>query len=109
MTKSIRYSSDMESQVRELDMLREQFPGFDIWLEERSGGSMTFAARRRRSCLHPHTLVTADPDEMRMQLRQNFNNTGSPLLSRRSSAGSTTHSLRTASVAWQNLPAESGA
>lgn len=70
MYTSAKASSALEFSISELAMLQEEFPGFDIWLTEK-GLLTSFVARRRHSDLHPHTLVTSNPHEMRMQLQQN--------------------------------------
>lgn len=63
--------------ARELARLRAQFPGFDIWLEEKQQLAL-FVARRQRDHLHPHTLVTTSPDEMRRQLAESTAESGLP-------------------------------
>jgi hypothetical protein len=54
---------------RELDQLRTEFPGFIIWLEHTPRGEQ-YVARRTRADLHPHTVVTRDPGDLRGQLAQ---------------------------------------
>ena len=48
----------------QLSALQAQFRGFSIW-REISGERCYYSARRRYPSLHPHTLVTSDPDELR--------------------------------------------
>lgn len=60
----------------ELAKLQAQFPGFNIWLEGK--GELTlFVAQRLRDDLHPHTLVTTNPDKIRMHLAVNNHLCGS--------------------------------
>ena len=51
----------------DLPILRQQFPGFEIWRED-TGDRTRYVARRRHTWLSPHTVVTADPDELRAAL-----------------------------------------
>ena len=51
----------------ELGTLREQFPGFRIW-REITGDRCRYVARSQRQGLSPHTIVTADMDELRAAL-----------------------------------------
>jgi len=51
----------------DLPVLRQQFPGFEIWREV-TGERTRYIARRRHTWLSPHTVVTADPDELRATL-----------------------------------------
>jgi hypothetical protein len=53
----------------DLPALRQQFPGYDIW-RETTGEHSRYVARRRDPSLSPHTIVTADPDELRATLYQ---------------------------------------
>jgi len=46
-----------------------EFPGFIIWLEHTPRGEQ-YVARRTRADLHPHTVVTRDPGDLRGQLAQ---------------------------------------
>jgi O-methyltransferase involved in polyketide biosynthesis len=48
----------------ELGVLQEEFPAFRIWREDISGRTR-YIARSQHAGLNPHTLVTADPDELR--------------------------------------------
>jgi hypothetical protein len=45
-------------------LLRRRFPDYKIWREERPG-RVRFVARGGRQGVHPHTVVTADLDELR--------------------------------------------
>jgi len=56
-------------QSDDLPILRQQFPGFEIW-REATGDRTRYVARRRHTWLSPHTVVTADPDELRATLHQ---------------------------------------
>lgn len=56
-------------QPDDLPVLRQQFPGFEIWREV-TGERTRYIARRRHTWLSPHTVVTADPDELRAVLHQ---------------------------------------
>jgi len=56
-------------QPDDLPALRQQFPGYDI-RQETTGERTRYVARRRDRSLHPHTVITADPDELRATLRQ---------------------------------------
>jgi hypothetical protein len=63
-------SHDTDSDVASLaviacqfDALRRDFPNFHIW-REAIGDRVRFVAVRRRSGVHPHTVVTADLDEL---------------------------------------------
>lgn len=49
-------------------MLRAEFPDFWIWREDICG-RVRFIARSRRTSKHPHTVVTADPAELRAALK----------------------------------------
>jgi hypothetical protein len=51
----------------ELDRLRADFPQFWIW-RENTGSGVRFVARSQRAGLNPHTVVTADPAELRAAL-----------------------------------------
>jgi hypothetical protein len=65
-------SSDLtgsETSSQELAQLRMEFPGFIIWLEHTPRGEQ-YVARRTRADLHPHTVVTRDPGDLRGQLAQ---------------------------------------
>lgn len=50
-----------------LAALRAEFPGFHIWIEA-AGSSYRFAARRQRPGTGLHTVITADPAELRATL-----------------------------------------
>jgi hypothetical protein len=52
---------------RELAELQEDFPGFRIWREV-TGERVRLVAVRRRHGTSPHTVVTADPAELRAVL-----------------------------------------
>jgi S-adenosyl methyltransferase len=51
----------------ELVALRRHFPQFLIWRED-AWGRVRYIARSQRPGLNPHTVVTADPDELRAAL-----------------------------------------
>jgi hypothetical protein len=51
----------------ELDSLRADFPQFWIW-REHTGSGIRYIARSQRAGLNPHTVVTADPAELRAAL-----------------------------------------
>ncbi len=51
----------------ELDSLRADFPQFWIW-REHTGSGVRYVARSQRAGLNPHTVVTADPAELRAAL-----------------------------------------
>ncbi len=51
----------------ELDGLRADFPQFWIW-RENTGSGVRYVARSQRAGLNPHTVVTADPAELRAVL-----------------------------------------
>jgi hypothetical protein len=53
--------------AQELGNLREEFSDFHIW-QEASGDRIHYVARRRHTRAHPHTIVTADPYELRPAL-----------------------------------------
>ena len=50
-----------------LSALREEFPGYRVWLEP-APGRYRFIARRLRPGTGPHTIVTSDPAELRAAL-----------------------------------------
>jgi hypothetical protein len=56
-----------EALAAELDRLRADFPQFWIW-RENTGSGVRFVARSQRAGLNPHTVVTADPAELRAAL-----------------------------------------
>ena len=56
--------------------LRADFPQFRIW-PEITGARTLYIARRLRRDSHPHTLVTADLNELRAALSEDPNNTRS--------------------------------
>jgi hypothetical protein len=47
-----------------LAALAAEFPEFAIW-RELTGGRIQYIARRNRGGVHPHTVVTSDPAELR--------------------------------------------
>ncbi len=53
-----------------LPQLRADFPKFHIW-RERIPGRVRYVARRLTDDVGPHTLVTADPAELRRELATN--------------------------------------
>ena len=62
-------SQAVEALAAELDRLRADFPEFWIW-RENTGSGVRFVARSQRVGLNPHTVVTADPAELRAALGQ---------------------------------------
>jgi hypothetical protein len=44
--------------------MEAEFPEFAIW-REYAGGRFQYIARRMRRGVHPHTVVTSDPAELR--------------------------------------------
>jgi hypothetical protein len=44
--------------------MEAEFPEFAIW-QEFAGGRVQYIARRIRRGVHPHTIVTSDPAELR--------------------------------------------
>jgi hypothetical protein len=44
--------------------MEAEFPEFAIW-REYTGGRIQYIARRMRRGVHPHTIVTSDPAELR--------------------------------------------
>jgi hypothetical protein len=52
----------------ELDALQAEFPAHVIWREQLDGPAR-YVARGRYLDVHPHTVVTADPGELRELLR----------------------------------------
>ncbi len=50
-----------------LAALRQEFPGYRVWLEP-AYGRYRFVARRRHSGTRPHTVITSDPAELRAAL-----------------------------------------
>lgn len=54
---------------RVLTALQMQFPSYRIWVDECFGRSR-YVARGRFLRLNPHTVITADPDELRDALSQ---------------------------------------
>jgi hypothetical protein len=62
-------SQAVEAVAAELDRLRADFPEFWIW-RENTGSGVRFVARSQRVGLNPHTVVTADPAELRAALGQ---------------------------------------
>jgi len=53
--------------ARDLAELRREFPGFQIW-QEVTGERARLVAVRRWPGTSPHTVVTADPAELRAAL-----------------------------------------
>ncbi len=51
----------------ELASLQADFPQFQIW-RETTGQHTRYIARRLHPGVHPHTLVTPDPGEIRAEL-----------------------------------------
>lgn len=62
-------SQAAEDLAAELDHLRADFPEFWIW-RENTGSGVRFVARSQRAGRNPHTVVTADPAELRAALGQ---------------------------------------
>ena len=50
-----------------LPALQQQFPAFQIW-RENMFGRRRYVARSQHLSVHPHTVITADPDELRAAL-----------------------------------------
>ncbi len=50
-----------------LPALQQQFPAFQIW-RENMFGRRRYIARSQHLSVHPHTVITADPDELRAAL-----------------------------------------
>ncbi len=67
--KNTTASQAVEALAAELDRLRADFPEFWIW-RENTGSGVRFVARSQRAGLNPHTVVTADPAELRAALGQ---------------------------------------
>ena len=57
----------VDALAAELDRLRADFPQFWIW-RENTGSGVRYIARSQRAGLNPHTVVTADPAELRAAL-----------------------------------------
>jgi hypothetical protein len=51
-----------------LAVLRTEFPAYEVWREEVSG-RVRYVARSRTPGVNPHTLITADVEELREALR----------------------------------------
>ena len=60
-------STASQSGARELAALRQDFPAFRIWQETMSE-RVRYVARRQHPDARPHTVVTADPEELRALL-----------------------------------------
>ena len=56
-----------------LPRLRADFPRYSFWLEH-TPGRVRYVARRMDGGVGPHTLVTADPAELRRELATNGRN-----------------------------------
>lgn len=54
--------------LAELASMRQQFPQFRIWQEDTGRREPRFVARRRHPGINPHTVITADPAELRIAL-----------------------------------------
>jgi hypothetical protein len=52
----------------DLAVLRAEFPGYEVWREE-DPGRVRYIARTRTRGVNPHTLITADVEELREALR----------------------------------------
>jgi hypothetical protein len=59
----------VDAQAAELDRLRADFPLFWIW-RENTGSGVRYIARSQRAGVNPHTVVTADPAELRAALSE---------------------------------------
>jgi len=68
--------------TEDISVLRRRFPNYKIWREERPG-RVRFVARGLRPGLHPHTVVTADMNELRDALSADVLRTSSDGSSRR--------------------------
>ncbi len=51
----------------DLAVLQAEFPAFSIW-EEQMPGRARYVARSRTEGINPHTVITADVDELREAL-----------------------------------------
>jgi hypothetical protein len=56
------------SAADELANLRLQFPAFRIYRQATPGSHARYVAQRISREAHPHTVITADPDELRLEL-----------------------------------------
>jgi hypothetical protein len=50
-----------------LTVLQEEFPKYQIW-RENVPGRRRYVARSQHLSVNPHTVITADPDELRAAL-----------------------------------------
>jgi hypothetical protein len=64
---AVNSRKDAYPALDELDSLREELPGFRIWREEMPS-RVRYVARAMDLRTHPHTVITADPGELRAQL-----------------------------------------
>jgi Txe/YoeB family toxin of toxin-antitoxin system len=64
----LRDTPDRRSGHGELAELRTQFPAFRVIQESRPDGRTCYVATRSRTGVHPHTMITSDPDELRAEL-----------------------------------------
>jgi hypothetical protein len=60
-------ASSLPPAPQDLASLRDEFPGFRIWREV-NGDRVRYIARRLSPGAGPHTVVTADQDELRAAL-----------------------------------------
>ncbi len=58
---------DAQDDAARLDQLRSSFPDFDI-IREVIWGRIRYVSRWRRPGVQPHTVVTADLEELRVAL-----------------------------------------
>jgi hypothetical protein len=60
-----------------LPRLRADFPQFRIWREQ-TPGRVRYVARRLDASVRPHTVITADPAELRRELSASRRLDGTP-------------------------------
>jgi hypothetical protein len=66
--RSLQLEPDFQAEgERELASLQADFPAFEIWREETGHGTL-YIARSPTLGMHPHTVVTTDPAEIRSAL-----------------------------------------
>jgi len=53
-----------QDEAADVAAMEAEFPEFAIW-REYAGGRIQYIARRMRRGVHPHTIVTSDPAELR--------------------------------------------
>jgi hypothetical protein len=60
-------AADAARAQAQLTALQQEFPHFVIWRED-TAGRVRYVACRLSPGTHPHTVVAADPDEIRAAL-----------------------------------------